>query len=159
MFNFSISPCFVEMPHVEQTSIFHILFLSFVTSLSFLYCWGCAYLLEYVCSRGPLSPLFLTALLCVYFPSAASPILSAASLCPRLAVACPLDARRLTLITAVDGSGQGRNRSQAGVAVIGRRYVDMTRSFAAPLRLPLTHRPFWFVCLAPAVAVAGGNVE
>jgi hypothetical protein len=37
--------------------------------------------------------------------------------------------------------------------------VDMTRSFATPLRLPLTHRPFWFVCLAPAVAVAGGNVE
>lgn len=117
-----------------STEAFITFFSSPLLSLSFLYCWGCAYLLEYVCPRGPLSPLFLTALLCVCFPSAASPNLSAASLCPRLAVACPLDARRLTLITVVDGSGQGCNRPQVCVAVIGRRYVDMTRSFATPLR-------------------------
>ena len=57
-----------DVPMLSKKHFCAFTIFSFVTSLSFLYWWGCAYLLEYVCSRGPLSPLFLTALLCCLFP-------------------------------------------------------------------------------------------
>jgi len=59
----------------------------------------CVYLLEYVCSRGPLSPHFLTALLHLHFPSTKLPTNERCITLPHFAVACPLGAHRVTLIT------------------------------------------------------------
>jgi len=35
----------------------------------------------------------------------------------------------------------------------------MSRPFATPFLFPLTHRPLWFVCFAPAVGCCWGKIE
>ena len=127
-------------------------------------------LLWYVCSRGPLRPIFLAALLFHFpspldpcTPSAASPLFESH---PRLAVACPLGPgyfqSRVTL-TVHCVAAESRTQWETGLCCCDRtgNMLDMSRSFATPVNQPLfqTHRP-WLGCIARPglVAVAGGGV-